>query len=430
MPATLTQLLHRLRRLTARPGADSDAELLDGFARGHDESAFAALVARHGSMVLNVCRRLLGDAQAAEDAFQATFLVLARKARSVGRPAALAGWLYGVARRVALKARRANARRPGELRADAPEPADPRPDPLAEVTARDLLAVVEAEVARLPEVYRLPVLLVCLEGLSQEEAARRLGWTAGSVKGRLERGRRRLHARLARRGLTLPAALAATAVARAATVPAISVVSTVKAAPLFAAGKAAAPGTVPARAVALAEGVLRSMRITKFRAAAGLLLAACILAAGTGLLLGASTGGADGGKKGPAPAPAKGRVTEASAQEVASALADNHALADEKFIGKWLRVRGQMLRVRRGSADAPPDTYWLLMDSGLVRVKYPPAFHFAGKEARKRLATLERNEFVIVEGRCEGVTSLAGEEVILFRECKIVEVDQDGPEGR
>jgi RNA polymerase sigma factor (sigma-70 family) len=204
MPTTFTQVLNRLRRLAVPPDAEADAALLDRFVRRHDEAAFAALVARHGPMVLGVCRRRLGDAHAADDAYQATFLVLARRARAVRRPESLAGWLYGVASRVTRAARR-QARRPD---AALPELPDPRPDPLAEVSARDLLAVVEEEVGRLPKAYRMAVALVCLEGLSQEEAARRLGWTAGSVKGRLERGRARLHARLARRGVTLSAALA------------------------------------------------------------------------------------------------------------------------------------------------------------------------------------------------------------------------------
>src|SRR5262249_4377508 len=151
------------------------------FAGRREEDAFAALVGRHGPMVLHACRRLLGDRPAAEDAFQATFLVLARKAGSLNRPDALAGWLYGVAYRVAPKARRAEARRDHAGLADGPEPADPRPDPLAEVSARDLLRVLEEEVQRLPQAYRMAVALCCLEGLSQEEAARRLGCTPGAV---------------------------------------------------------------------------------------------------------------------------------------------------------------------------------------------------------------------------------------------------------
>ncbi|HKB38286.1 MAG TPA: sigma-70 family RNA polymerase sigma factor [Gemmataceae bacterium] len=281
MTATLTRLLHHLRRRVLPPELASDAELLDRFGREHDEDAFAALVVRHGPLVFNVCRRVLGDAHDAEDAFQATFLVLARKAGAVGRPAALAGWLHGVAYRVALKVREAGASsRLRQPPPDIPEPSDPRPDPLAELTARELLAILEAEVQRLPEVYRLPVALCCLEGFSQEEAARRLGWTPGSVKGRLERGRKRLHARLARRGLTLTAALSAVEVARGmAGMSSALAGPTIDAACLFAANQAA--GNASVRPVVLAEGVLRMMAAKRLRSVVALgLVGVALLAAG------------------------------------------------------------------------------------------------------------------------------------------------------
>src|SRR5207248_2280250 len=127
----------------------------------------------------------LGDAHDAEDAFQATFMVLARRAAAVHPREALAAWLHGVARRVALEARATRARR---LREVGPPPvprAEARPDPLAELSAREVRDLVDAELSRLPEVYRLPVILCCLEGLTQDEAARQLGWTPGSVRGRL-----------------------------------------------------------------------------------------------------------------------------------------------------------------------------------------------------------------------------------------------------
>jgi RNA polymerase sigma factor (sigma-70 family) len=210
-------LVRHLRRLATPSAADdvSDALLLDRFVRRREEAAFAALVSRHGPMVLRVCRRVLADPHAAEDAFQATFLVLARRAGAIRRPAALVAWLHGVAHRVAVRARVAGRRR-RLCEVSVPDVAapDPRPDPLAELTARDLLAVLDEEVQRLPEVYRLPIILCCLEGRTQEEAARLLGWTSGSVKGRLERGRLRLHARLTRRRLTLSAALAGAELSR------------------------------------------------------------------------------------------------------------------------------------------------------------------------------------------------------------------------
>jgi RNA polymerase sigma factor (sigma-70 family) len=210
MNVNIVPLLDHIRRLTvpAALASCSDGTLLARFSRQHDQEAFATLIVRHGPMVFNLCRRLLGDIHAAEDAFQAAFLVLARKADGVRRGRSLAAWLHGVACRVALNARRASRRqavRSGLL--PVVEAADPRADPLTQLTGREWLAALEEEVQRLPHVYGLPVVLCCLEGLSQEEAADRLGWTAGSVKGRLERGRALLRTRLTRRGLALSAAL-------------------------------------------------------------------------------------------------------------------------------------------------------------------------------------------------------------------------------
>jgi RNA polymerase sigma factor (sigma-70 family) len=212
----LRPLLTHVRRLAVPVSIapESDGELLDRFVRRCDEDAFAALVDRHGPMVLRVCRRVLGDEHAAEDAFQACFLVLARRARSIRQSNTLAAWLHSVAARLAFRLRAAAGRRPSAVTGQHADPADTHLDPLAALTARELLAAVDEEIARLPENYQLPVLLCCVEGLSQEEVAARLGWTAGSLKGRLERGRRRLHARLTRRGLTLAAALSAVEAAR------------------------------------------------------------------------------------------------------------------------------------------------------------------------------------------------------------------------
>jgi RNA polymerase sigma factor (sigma-70 family) len=282
MALALTRLLHRLHRLADPPDSASDAVLLDRFAHHQDEAAFAALLARHGPMVYRTCCRTLADLGAAEDAFQATFLILARRARSVHRPAALAGWLYGVALRVAVKARKLAARRRGrETNAEAAEPADPHPDPLAMLTGRELLEALEGEVQSLPEAYRMPVILCCLEGLSQEEAAQRLGCTPGSVRGRLERGRRRLHARLARRGLTLPAALAAVQLARAS-VPGALASATARAAVACAAGERGASSALPATVVELAEAALPGAAVGKVMSVAGLALILGAVALGVG----------------------------------------------------------------------------------------------------------------------------------------------------
>jgi RNA polymerase sigma factor (sigma-70 family) len=285
-----SQLLGHLHQLLSSNSAapQADATLLERFVRHRDQGAFSALVDRHGPLVLRVCRRVLADGQAAEDAFQAVFLVLARKAADLLCGPSLTAWLHGVAWRVARKARAASARRhQREVAVPALVPADPHPDPLAELSARELLTMLDEEVQRLPEVYRLPVLLCCLEGRTQEEAAGQLGWTAGSVKGRLERGRKRLHQRLARRGLTLTAVLAAVELSRAvaaAGLPNMLRKVTINQALLFAGGKAgASAGGAPA-AAALAEGVLKTMATTKCKLTflavlavglAGLGMAAC-----------------------------------------------------------------------------------------------------------------------------------------------------------
>lgn len=285
MAARSENLLQCIRRLVAPAGPNeaSDAALLGRFRAGRDDRAFAALVDRHTELVFQVCWRVLGDVQDAEDAFQATFLVLARKAATVRPREALPAWLHGVARRVALKARTARARHPLAGTPPAAHPVDPRPDPLARLSARELLAIVDEELQRLAEVYRLPVILCCLEGRSQEEAARQLGWTPGSVKGRLERGRARLQQRLARRGLTLSAARAAVELSRgAASALAVArlVGPTVRGALAFAARQPQGGESASAAATALAREVLRSPALAKLGTAAALALATSLLAAG------------------------------------------------------------------------------------------------------------------------------------------------------
>jgi RNA polymerase sigma factor (sigma-70 family) len=255
--------LDHVRRLAAGHATAQvpDRQLLERFAARHEEAAFAALVRRHGAMVLSVCRRVLRDAHAAEDAFQATFLVLARKAGSIRRGDSLGGWLYGVAYRVAARARVDAARR---QRREAHTPARSPADPAAEVSERDLCAVIDAELQRLPEPYRLPLVLCYLEGKTRDEAARALGCSLGTLKRRLEQGRERLRARLTRRGLSLSGALLAATWPRAAcaTVPAELARAATQAALLSAAGHSPA-AVASAQAVALADGALRAMSVTR-----------------------------------------------------------------------------------------------------------------------------------------------------------------------
>jgi RNA polymerase sigma factor (sigma-70 family) len=281
-------LLDHLRRLTRPPVGD--AALLSRWVRERHEDAFAALVARHGPMVFGVCRRILGDGPDAEDAFQAVFLILARKAASLRRPEALAGWLHGVAARLAWKARAAR-RRDARSRPLAVEPADVRPDPLDLVTVRELLALFDREIGELPEVYRLPVVLCDLEGRTQEGAAEMLGWTLGSLRGRLLRGRARLKTRLARRGLTLPVGIvlplipATLAASSQAAVPVLTP-QAIAAASRCAVRFAAHPATaeVPARAADLARDGLRVLMLGKVKIAAAMIVMMSVCLAGAGLM--------------------------------------------------------------------------------------------------------------------------------------------------
>jgi RNA polymerase sigma factor (sigma-70 family) len=256
-----TVLPHLRRLLADEPG---DPQLLGHFLRRGDEGAFAAIVRRHGPMVLAVCRRLLPDPHDAEDAFQATFLVLVRKASSVGRPERLGNWLYGVAYRVALKMRGHNARR---TRGRQPLVDVPVEGSVAELVWRELRPALDDELHRLPEEYRAPVVLCYLEGVSKREAARRLGWPAGTLSTRLHRARLILRGRLARRGLDLSAGVVAVALARGAAPAAVP--STLSAA----AGRAT---LTSARAAALAEGVVRAMRWGKLNLVAAALFAAVL----------------------------------------------------------------------------------------------------------------------------------------------------------
>jgi RNA polymerase sigma factor (sigma-70 family) len=239
----------------------SDEQLLDRFLACRDETAeeaFTAIVQRHGPMVLGVCLRVLGDAHEAEDAFQATFLVLARKAASVIRRERVANWLYGVACRTAKQARgRAARRRAREEKVSKSR----RVEPADESMPDDLRGIVDEELARLPARYRAPVVLCELEGLSRHEAARRLGIPEGTLSSRLARAKAQLRERLARRGLALSIVALSAALGRelsAATLSDVLIESTAQAAVCVAAGSAASVA-VSASVASLTEGVLKAM---------------------------------------------------------------------------------------------------------------------------------------------------------------------------
>jgi RNA polymerase sigma factor (sigma-70 family) len=254
----------------------TDAQLLDRFRLRRDESAFEAIVARHGPMVLGVCRGVLRDSPEVDDAFQAAFLVLVKKAGAIRGRGGVGGWLYRVSYRIALRARSRSA---------GPEivriaPASATNDPEAEAIRAELRALVHRELDRLPEKYRAPVVLCDLEGLTHDEAAHRLSWPVGTVKGRLSRARDRLRERLRRRGVSEPAgvvtALVAAESSRAAP-PAGLVRATVAAALAW-----PMSGAVPVAVTALMTGALRAMFWMKLSQAAA--ISAAVLAVSGGIV--------------------------------------------------------------------------------------------------------------------------------------------------
>ncbi|HEV3256266.1 MAG TPA: sigma-70 family RNA polymerase sigma factor [Gemmataceae bacterium] len=264
----MSEVIQHIRQaVLLRDGAGmTDGQLLEGFISRRDVAAFAVLVRRHGPMVWGVCRRVLHNHQDAEDAFQATFLVLVRKAASVVPRGMVANWLYGVAHKTALKARATADRRKMRERqvAEMPEPAVQDQE-----LRRDLQALLDQELSRLPDKYRVAIVLCDLEGWTRKEAARQLGVPEGTLSGRLTRGRTMLAKRMSRHGLVLSggalAALLGQSVASAG-VPPLVLASTIKAASLYAAGQAAA-GLISVKVAALTEGVLKAMLLTKLKVA-------------------------------------------------------------------------------------------------------------------------------------------------------------------
>jgi RNA polymerase sigma factor (sigma-70 family) len=258
-------------------GEQDDTSLLEQFVRDRSEGAFAALLHRHGPLVFAICRRVLREYTDAEDAFQATFLVLARKASSIRKPETLPAWLHRVALNISRTIKVAAARRQAHER-QVTDMA--QATPLDGVELRDWQSVLQEEVDQLPEKYRVPVVLCYLQGLTHEEAARRLGWPLGSVKGRLARAREHLRTRLDRRGLTLTGAALTTALAdnASAAVPPALLGLTLRAALSFAAGGAA----ISARAVTLAKGAVQTMNVNKLIQATLVCLTVGLLGVGFG----------------------------------------------------------------------------------------------------------------------------------------------------
>ena len=264
--------------------AATDGELLERFVAQKDEAAFVTLVQRHGPMVLGVCCRMLSDCNDADDAFQATFCILVRKAHTISKGESVGSWLYQVAYHAAAKARAAAGRRRArETCVSDPEVAvaDAPPD-----HASELRPVLDEAVSRLPEKYRRPIILCYLEGKSNEEAAREIGCPVGTVWTRLNRGRERLRGLLQRRGVVLSAAALAVTLEQAplsAALPPALLQATVRGGMLLASGEAAVAGAFPASVIVLARGATWAMRLARLKTGALFLAVLAVLAGSTWL---------------------------------------------------------------------------------------------------------------------------------------------------
>ncbi|SIO58697.1 RNA polymerase sigma factor, sigma-70 family [Singulisphaera sp. GP187] len=244
----------------------TDGQLLERFATRNDQAAFEALLARYGPLVLTVCRNLLRDRDDVEDAFQATLLVLVRKAGAIQLEASLGPWIYSVAYRVAIRAR---ANRTLRIRREnAMADLDPQA-PAGDLDGHDVAPLLHDELARLPERLRAPIVLCYFQGLTHELAAEQLRWPVGTVRSRMARARRLLRDRLTRKGVALSTGflIGASRQTTAATIPRILSEETIQAAMRIAAGRAALTGVLSAPVAALMEGVLSAMGLTKMKTA-------------------------------------------------------------------------------------------------------------------------------------------------------------------
>jgi RNA polymerase sigma factor (sigma-70 family) len=311
--AQLDLVLRHIRKMVDGPGATrdcADQELLGRFATHHEEAVFEVLMQRHGPMVLGVSQRVLSHEQDAEDVFQATFLVLAGQAKSIRKQGSLASWLYGVAYRLALKLKASAGRRRARERRVAKMMAS---GTIADSHWSDLRPILDEELSRLPEKYRAPLILCYLEGKTNVEAGRMLGWPAGSMSKRLARGRELLRSRLTKRGLALSSPLLATLVTEhaQASIPAALLQSSLKLAVMVGAGQALT-GVVSTQVGTLIDGVIKTMFMTKVKVAIGLLLGAGLLGITSKIVLQPSV-----------TATPENPVQEAAASGLANSAADN-----------------------------------------------------------------------------------------------------------
>jgi RNA polymerase sigma factor (sigma-70 family) len=334
--------LPQLRKLASHlDDPTPDRDLLRRFVGERDEAAFAEIVRRHRPMLLRACQRVLRGGPDAEDVCQAAFLLLAKKATSLGHHDSIAGWLFQTAYRLSLKARTAAARR---SRREAKARPAPPPDPLAELNARELQVALDDELSRLSEQYRAPILLCCLEGRSRDEAARCLGWALATVKDRLERGREQLRARLARRGVLLATALTSVWLLEGggpAAGASVTPQATAQAALSVATGQAALAGLLPAHVAALTKGLTTAMYLRKMTALAVL-----------GMVLGLGAAGVvTGFPGGDPPAPAEAPPARPALGDVALAQPASVPLVGHKGAVRAVAFSPDGLAVATVGAD-------------------------------------------------------------------------------
>jgi RNA polymerase sigma factor (sigma-70 family) len=324
----------------------TEADLWERYVRQRDEQAFATIVRRHGPMVLAVCRRILRNEQDAEDAFQATFLVLVRRAAALRSPGTLASWLHGVARRTALEARATAARR------RAREAAAPVRAVMPDASPDELRPILDEELARLAEKYRIAVILCDLEDNTRKEAARQLGWAEGTVASRLARGRRILARRLARRGITA----------------AVAVPACVSSALVSATVQGASCSAAHARHIAvLAKGVLQAMTFTKLKTVATVVLIAGVLTFGVGAVGSWSRA-----------------MEPAAAQDKEAAKRDRLQDQVQKLKRQLHEVQQQLTRIEQEAQARPrKDTSWRPDAFLASRFKYRIAVEIGENENRE-----------------------------------------------
>ncbi|HEV3259809.1 MAG TPA: sigma-70 family RNA polymerase sigma factor [Gemmataceae bacterium] len=438
----LSPLIGYIRRIVTAGGDATDGQLLERFAARGEEPAFAALMHRHGPMVLDVCRRVLGDAHEAEDAFQATFLVLVRKAGSIGRPELLGHWLYGVAYRTALKAKAGAARRRAHERQVIDMPAT---ESVHDVVWRDLRPVLDEEVNRLAAHYRVPFVLCCLEGRTKEEAACQLGLPEGTVSSRLARAREQLRTRLARRGIVLSTGLLFSVLADnlSAAVPTALAHSTLNAAVLAAAGEAAVAGVVSAQVAALTKGVLQAVLLTKLKIAAVVFLTVTLMGAGFGAATYRTRAG------GPADEPADG-TSGSAARGTDKADADRTAIQGT-WVVEWGEADGRPLaaqdRAMKWAITADHITYQDSYSSTKLTYRLDPAgrpraidmkgrLGLSGGGTMRGIYLLERNRLKLCyamgarERPDDFVTSRGSERILLvLRRRPLVRDRQEPPKN-